>query len=102
MPDMKIFTGNSNPDFAQKVADHAGIELGKLNQRSRDDVDDDGGHRQLGRRLAARVDRLARRFDRRNIRAVVLRNMWNDSPGLQHRLCRGLADLLQRLLREAP
>ena len=29
MPQMKIFTGNTNPEFAQKVAEHAGVELGR-------------------------------------------------------------------------
>ena len=29
MADLKIFTGNSNPEFAKKVAHHAGAELGK-------------------------------------------------------------------------
>ncbi len=28
MAQMKIFTGNSNPEFAQKVANYAGVELG--------------------------------------------------------------------------
>ena len=29
MPSLKIFSGNSNLEFAKKVASHAGVELGK-------------------------------------------------------------------------
>ncbi len=29
MSDLKIFSGNSNQDFAKKVAEHAGVELGR-------------------------------------------------------------------------
>ncbi|MCB0341809.1 MAG: ribose-phosphate pyrophosphokinase [Pseudobdellovibrionaceae bacterium] len=29
MPEMKIFSGNTNPEFAQRVAEHAGVELGR-------------------------------------------------------------------------
>ena len=28
MDNLKIFTGNTNPEFAKKVAEHAGVELG--------------------------------------------------------------------------
>ena len=30
---MKLFSLNSNPEIAQKIADHAGVPLGKISSR---------------------------------------------------------------------
>ena len=30
MPNIKVFSGTSHPDLAQKIADRLGIELGKV------------------------------------------------------------------------
>ena len=30
MPNIKVFSGNSHPDLAQKIVDRLGIELGKV------------------------------------------------------------------------
>ena len=30
---MKLFSLNSNPDIAQKIAEHAGVPLGKISSR---------------------------------------------------------------------